>query len=147
MAWEDKLLAIPTDQWLVDQVVVLDWYDGPRAGLCALANPAAEFLFDWADEETNPDGLDLRIVRLKEIPPGSVAAFARELERLISTPAAKPVWAPVWRFSTAEAHRRAEEMAETVQSQSRVTNLLLATPDMVHFTNCWRNQLTQETTS
>src|SRR6478672_1716466 len=102
MDWEDNLLSVPTDQWRTDQGIVLDWYDGPRAGVGALANPAAECFFDCVDEQHNPDGLDLRIVRLKELPIGSVAALAGELARLGLTARASPVWVPVWRFPMEE---------------------------------------------
>ena len=137
MDWEEKLLAMPVDQWLVKQVVVLDWHDGPRHGLCALTNPAVEFFFDLFDEEYNPDGLNLLIVRLKELPLGSVVQFASELNKLGPGPVNRPVWIPVWKFATADARCHAEELVEALKARARKTDLLISTPDMTEFTGCW----------
>ncbi len=145
MDWEKKLLSTSTDHWIVDQVVILDWYDGPRSGLCVLANPPAEFIFEFVDEEPNPDGLDLRIVQLKELPIGSVNSFAAELEHLTNGPMTKPVWSPCWVFPTHDAQDRAEKLLESLQGLSRRTDLLISTIDMVKFQNCWPAKAAVET--
>ena len=43
--FEDVLASQPCANWQTQQVIVVDWYDGPREGLCHLAQPASEFYF------------------------------------------------------------------------------------------------------
>jgi hypothetical protein len=145
MDWESKLLSVPADHWIVEQVVALDWYDGPRSGLCALADPLAEFIFEFVDEEHNPDGLDLRIVRLKELPTGSVASFAAELERLGPGPVNKPVWSPIWSFPSEESRRQADDLFKAFENRARPTDLVISTADMVQIQNCWKAKATVAT--
>ena len=135
---ENKLLTIPATQWVVSQVVTHDWYDGPRQGCCLLAYPAVEFIFDLVDEEHDPDGLDMRIVQLKELPPGSVVSLVEALQELGLGPAVKPVWVPTWSFPTEQARQQAETRIETLEAGARSTNLLVSTTDMTHFTHCWK---------
>jgi len=61
-----------SQRWGVAELIVLDYYDGPREGLCKLAIPAGEFSFKMIAERYNPDGLDDRFYRLSSLPPGSV---------------------------------------------------------------------------
>jgi hypothetical protein len=135
---ENTLLAAPTSQWLVDQVIVLDWYDGPRGGLCALAHPVAEFFFEFVDEIYNPDGLDMRIMRLKEISAGSTVQLASELTKLGLGAGGKPIWAPVWIFPTEAARDQAETLIKTLESHTRLTDLLISSADMKQITACWK---------
>ena len=46
MDLEQLLTAVPVSGWRTRQAVVFDWYDGPREGVCALAEPACEFYFN-----------------------------------------------------------------------------------------------------
>jgi hypothetical protein len=55
MSLEHKLLSTPVDQWTVRQVVVLDWYDGPREGVCSLASPGGEFFFELLAERPSDE--------------------------------------------------------------------------------------------
>jgi hypothetical protein len=137
MEWERKLLAVPPDEWKVEQVIALDWHDGPRSGLCALSNPVAEFVFELVDEERDPDGLDLRVVQLRELPAGTVASFSAELQQLGPGPATKPVWAPIWRFPSRQARCQADSLVQSLQVRSRLTDLMIATTDMVTIQKCW----------
>src|ERR1017187_1348185 len=123
---EDVLLSIPSAQWIVAQVVVFDWDDGPRQGLCVLAEPAAEFVFELVAEERNPEGLDMRIVRLKELPPNSVAQLTSALGQLGLGPVNKPVWIPIWRFPSEEDRGRIEQAIEFLESAARRTDVLVS---------------------
>jgi hypothetical protein len=144
MEWENKLLSVHAEQWIVDQVIALDWYDGPRSGMCILAFPAAEFAFEIVDEEPNSDGLDLRIVRLKELPTNSVASFAADLERFGSGPRSKPVWCPIWTFPNEQARQQAEKLVKSLENRARPTDLLISTTDMVHIRSCWQAKAAME---
>src|SRR5437763_152297 len=106
MNFEERLLAVPVDQWSVSQVVAFDWYDGPRSGICAFAHPAVEFYFDVVDERYNPDGLDDRLFRLSELPPGSLNR-AQAAMRELGKPAT-PIWSPTWKFPSEPIRANAE---------------------------------------
>src|SRR5207248_66436 len=99
MSLAAQLAAAPVARWRTRRAVVLDWYDGPREGVCALAEPACEFYFELLDERPTADDLDDRLFRLSALPPGSVAALLACLAG--QGEPAGPVWVPVWRFADA----------------------------------------------
>jgi len=134
MNLEYLLCGTPADQWIVEQVVVLDWHDGPRHGFCALAQPHVEFIFDLVDELHNPDGLDMRVFRLKEIPCGSVRQVVTELQPLGGP--CKPIWAPVWKFPAKDIQDRVDTLIGKLESQAKASEILVTTPDMQRFLTC-----------
>src|SRR5436309_2373273 len=97
MDLEQLLTAVPVSGWRTRQAVVFDWYDGPREGVCALAEPACEFYFELLAEHPTPDDLDDRLFRISELPSGSVDELLAALGDL--GPPAPQLWSPVWRFS------------------------------------------------
>jgi hypothetical protein len=136
---ERELLSTPVEQWVVDQVVVLDYYDGPRGGVCALVKPAVEFVFECQAEQPDPDGLDMRIMRVRALPPQSVARLASGLNSLGAGSVHRPIWCPVWRFPSAELRGKADELVKDVEAAATVTDVLIATTDMVSFGACWKS--------
>ena len=134
MEWEAKLLADSPEQWVVDQVIVFDWYDGPRRGWCALARPAIEFVFECVEEQPNPDGLDLRSFRIKELPAGSVAQALAVLRYL--GPTDTPIWCPIWRFPSAESREQTESALQDIELHARATDLVVLSTDMERFIEC-----------
>ena len=68
MKLEQLLGSLPCQKWQTRQAIVLDWYDGPRQGLCALDKPGGEFVFEILDERVNEQGLDDRLFRLRALP-------------------------------------------------------------------------------
>lgn len=72
MSAEEQLKSTAVGSWLVRDLVVFGWYDGPTDGLCAFDRPSCEVFFQMIDERYNEDGLDHRLYRLSEIPAGSV---------------------------------------------------------------------------
>jgi hypothetical protein len=110
MNLEEALVSVDFNQWKVRQVIALDWYDGPRDGLCALATPDCEFAFDLLDERFNPDDMDSRLFRLRELSSGSVdSAFQDD--------------------SDANLNR--------ILSQSRLTNVIVHSQDFENFLGFW----------
>jgi hypothetical protein len=136
---ERELLSTPVYQWVVDQVIVFDYYDGPRGGVCALVKPAVEFVFECQDEQHHPDGLDMRIMRVRALPPKSVARLASGLNALGAGSVHRPIWCPVWTFPSAELRGRADELVKDVEAAATVTDVLIATTDMVSFSACWKS--------
>ena len=62
---EKALLSVPTKDWQVGQIIVFDWYDGPREGICKMARPLCCFYFEVIEEEATEDDLDDRYFRLQ----------------------------------------------------------------------------------
>jgi hypothetical protein len=136
MNLESTLTSVPADQWKVSLSIIFDWYDGPRQGICRLAQPAVEFSFELIDERFSPDGPDDRLFRLSEIPAGSVEAVLSGLQNL-GHPTG-PYWVPIWRFPSEEERQGAEALVKQVQQARRPTSLVLSTRDMVEFLGCWK---------
>lgn len=135
MSIETLLLSAAVQKWSIQQVVVFDWHDGPRQGVCALATPECEFVFDLVAERFNPDGLDDRLFRLREIPKGTIARILSLVSPL--GPPAIPVWAPVWSFPNASEKDSADKAIDEILNSSRHTNILVRTHDMKAFLGCW----------
>src|SRR5205085_2859450 len=100
MGFEKQLRSVPPAEWVARRAIILDWYDGPRHGVCSLAHPVLEFAFELLDERPNPDDLDDRFFRLKEMKEGSVDAITTLLAELGAPETA--IWVPVWRFPSAD---------------------------------------------
>lgn len=135
MALEEILLSCPAELWKTGQAVVFDWYDGPREGVAMLAFPECEFTFELVEERHNPDGLDDRLFRLRELPVGSVQSVLRLLSRLGEP--SKPVWAPVWRFATKTERHFADRAIDQVLAGARETGLAVLSQDMKQFEGVW----------
>lgn len=118
---EQLLLALDVQHWETRQTVAFDWYDGPRQGLCALAVPECEFVFDLVDERCNPDGVDDRLFRLREIPKGTVA-------RVLSLIAS---------LGTPSEQASAEAAIDEILAASRPTPIVIRTDVMKTFLGCW----------
>lgn len=132
---ETILLSHPVNEWQVRQVIVLDWYDGPRMGLCEMAHPQCCFQFELLAERHSEDDLDDRLFRLNEASSNIMAQML-----LILTELGQPndlVWVPIWKFSTEVSRLEAENKLENLFSNLKSTNLIVQTQDMIHFSNCW----------
>ncbi|MCI0682881.1 MAG: hypothetical protein L0Y71_12330 [Gemmataceae bacterium] len=138
MDLEAKLAATPVDKWTTKQAIVFDWHDGPREGLCALGHPEAEFLFELLDERHNPDDLDDRLFRLRQVPAGTVARALSVLS-VLGGPT-HCVWVPVWRFTDPAQQREAEKFLEDLQVKSSPLDVVIASRDLEHFQGCWRTE-------
>jgi hypothetical protein len=135
MDLEAALTSAPVARWRTRQAVVFDWYDGPREGVCALAEPACEFYFELLDERPSADDLDDRLFRLSAVPAGTTDRLLDGL-RDLGGPAG-PVWVPLWRFDGDAARQRADQLVESAQASRRPSSLVIATRDMTQFLGCW----------
>ena len=141
----DTLTTLPPKDWVVDQVVVLDWYDGPRHGVARLAKPECEFAFDVLNERHNPDGLDLRLFRVSELPTGSLNKVLDAI-RCLGTPVNK-VWVPVWEFGSAEQQLQADQEIDRILSQQAPTAIAFCSRDMATFAEGWEGDRASEEVS
>lgn len=104
---QETLCSVPASDWMIDQVIVFDWYDGPRAGVARMRRPECEFAFELLAERYNPEGLDDRLFRVYELPQGSVRQILDAL-----TPLGRPVnsvWVPMWSFASKEQEERVRQ--------------------------------------
>ncbi len=123
MKLEELLTSVPVGQWQAGNQYSLEWYDGPREGVCSLNVPGGEFYFKLLDERYNPNGCDDRLFRLSELPAGSVA----ELLSVV----------PVFAGREESAQREADQRLQTILSRRRPTTLVIWTQDMLEFLGCW----------
>lgn len=135
MDLKKSLAAVPVNQWRAQQVIVFDWHDGPREGLCSLANPQAEFFFDLLDERHNPDGLDDRLFRIREVPAGTVARAIEQLGDLGAPNS--PVWIPVWSFPNEASRQHAEQFLGELLTTATPLSVVVASRDFERFQGCW----------
>jgi hypothetical protein len=125
-------------EWRTRQAIVFDWCDGPRQGICALAHPPCEFLFEIVDEKSNADGLDDRLFRLSELPIGSIDN-ALEALSVIRPKSPSRVWAPIWKFPDAMTQQQAEETLEKITAARQETSAVISSSDMLKFQGYWNS--------
>jgi hypothetical protein len=135
MNTQRALTSLPPNNWIAGQVVVFDWFDGPRQGVARMAKPECEFTFELIAERYNPDGLDDRLFRVSELPAGSVARIVDAIHSLGSP--TNVVWAPVWKFSNEEDRIRADQQIDRILGQQEGTDLVIHSRDMITFLGCW----------
>ena len=136
MSIETLLLTVAVENWTTQQAIVFDWHDGPRQGVCSLATPECEFVFDLVAERFNPDGLDDKLFRVREIPKGTIAKILPLVSSL--GPPAIPVWVPVWSFANTSDRTSADNAIDEILNSSRHTSVFIRTQDVVTFLGCWK---------
>jgi hypothetical protein len=125
----------PASEWEVDQVIALDWYDGPRTGVCRFKVPSLEASFELLDERQTLDDLDDRIYYLRRLPTGSVQELATALSAHCGTPQA-PIWAPIW--PTDEATRTAlNQVVSKVLAEGQDMDVVLLSRDFQRVLQVW----------
>lgn len=135
MSLETSLSSLSSEQWKVSQVVVFDWSDGPRSGLCALVQPQCCFAFEVLGERSTEDDLDDRLFCLKEAPLDTVDQALSILSEL--GPPTHPIWVPLWVFNTPASRREAEQKLNALLAGLVETPLIIQTKDMLHFQGYW----------
>jgi hypothetical protein len=134
MSLETALASVPPDQWAARQVVVFDWFDGPREGVAWMAKPDCEFFFELLDEQSTADDLDDRWFRLSELPKGTVAGILAAL-RGLGEPA-NTLWVPRWRFEIETERAKVEQEIDRLLARRRRTDIVVRTRDMIDFAGC-----------
>jgi hypothetical protein len=132
---EQLLTTIAPPLWHTRQAVILDWYDGPREGFCALDEPNCEFYFKLFAEMTSSDDLDDRLFRL-------YATSCPVLDDIVSSLSVlgqpfRPCWIPIWRFPDERLKSDIESRIDDIIRSSEVTDVIIRTTDMVKFSNIW----------
>jgi hypothetical protein len=135
MPFETALASLPPGEWVARQVVVFDWFDGPREGVAWMAKPDCEFFFELLAEQRTPDDLDDRLFRLSELPKGSVAGILAAI-RVLGEPT-NTLWVPVWQFGNEAERARADQEIDRLLGRRRRTSIVVRTRDMTDFAGCW----------
>ncbi len=129
------MLDISPHDWKVSQVVVLDWYDGPRSGFARLKFPVVEIHFELLAERPTPNGLDDRLFAINILPEGTLAALLSAL-RFAGAPAT-PVWAPRWESSDKSELECANRAVADAKNSAVTTMLVIRSSDFIEFQGCW----------
>ena len=127
------LLAIPPSEWITRQVVILDWYDGPRAGLCALAHPPCCVWFQIVGEQINI--LGEKLFQLHMAPPAAMDELLDTLSEL--GPPRVPSWGVIWRFETERAEQEADKYIHALLQGLEPSSLFVQSYDLLRFSNAW----------
>jgi len=138
---ESSLLALPAKNWKAKQVVVFDWYDGPREGICELEVPKVCFSFELLAERTTKDDLDDRIFRLSILPSDAVQRAIGVLN-VIGEPA-NSVWVPLWKFPSEASRVRVEDEINRILDAKKRTDVIVWSRNMLEFLGCWKIQTSQ----
>ena len=136
MIIEESLFSTDIDNFVVHQAIVFDWYDGPRHGVCAMETPQCEFVFDLISERFNPKGMDDRLLRLRQLPFGSLQDVMSAVSALGSPTFS--VWIPVWSFETEEERQSADRKIASILGTSRQSDVILRTQDLQSFLGIWK---------
>jgi hypothetical protein len=131
---EKQLGSFSPETWKTDQVIILDWMDGPRYGVCRLEKPSCEFVFDCVYESNDGEGLETRFFGLRELPTGAVQKLIMALSRL-GTPTGT-IWVPRWSFATEQEKEDAEATVDQILSLSSRSTLAVQTDDFRSFLRC-----------
>jgi len=129
------LLDVDPQNWEVEQVIVMDWYDGPRSGFCRLKNPEIDIEFKLLDERATVEGLDDRLFSLYIMPDGAFSTIFESLA--FAGPPARPVWAPSWQSVNQLTLNEAERAIERARQFATPTPIIIRTPDFVHILGRW----------
>lgn len=109
------------------QVIVFDWFDGPRAGVAKFSLPPCEVEFKVRREYHCAEDLDDRLYELATLPPGSIGAILNALS-ILGTPS-ETLWIPIWNFPDDRVRRDIESTIDRVLSLAKPSQVFLQSKD------------------
>lgn len=130
-----SLTSKSVELWRVEQVIVLDWYDGPQMGFCEMRYPECSFYFELFAQQSSQNDLDNRLFRIKEIPLSTMREILLMMAELGEPK--KPLWIPKWEFDSEIAKSGVEKQIEQIIKKSQETKILIQTQDMNKFQGYW----------
>ncbi len=131
---ERNLISTPTTLWNVQRVIALDWYDGPRSGVCWLASPACQLYFELHAEQWNEGKLGSRLYRLSVMRNGDFEI----VEELFAAHGdeQRPLWSPHGDLPEAELQHIDLVLAE-ISARKESTRLIVRSEDMLTIEELW----------
>jgi hypothetical protein len=127
----NPLLDILIHRWVADQVICLDWHDGPRDGFCRMIVPSVELVFHLLAERLRRDGLDDRLFSVELLPSGTIAEMIQSFASVGNT----RVWTPQFRGTAEEAI--ADAAIAKAMSLARPTDIVFKTNNFDVFDGVW----------
>lgn len=132
---EKALLSAAPADWKVRQVIVFEWLDGPREGICEMEHPPCSFYFEILAEQKIAGAFVDRLFTVSEIRAGAVSEVL-EVFRSVGPPKT-PVWAPHGAYASDEEQQQVEDAVERLTRPRTPTRVLIRTRDMVKLTEVW----------
>jgi hypothetical protein len=125
----------PASEWEAEQVIVLDWYDGPRSGVCRLEHPAIQVSFDLLDERPTDDDLDDRLYYLRSLPGRSVEQLAAALTACCGA-VQIPIWVPQWPTKPSD-RASLDQLVDDLLSRGQDMDVVVLSRDFQTFQGIW----------
>ena len=132
---ERALLSVAPVDWKVQQIIVFEWLDGPREGICEMEHPPCSFYFEILAEQRIAGAFVDRLFTVSEIRAGVVSEVIDVFRS--AGPPKSPVWAPHDAYASDEEQQQVEDAVERLTSPRAATRVLIRTRDMVKFTEVW----------
>jgi len=130
---------IPVAEWTVEQLIVLDWYDGPTGGLCALTRPRCTVYFEMVAQEWANGTPGDRMFQLTVMRNDALLRYLKS-HGLVEAPS-KPSWAPAAEYRD-ESHRRAvEEALDAILRDTAPGTMFVRSKDMLTILELWLGSL------
>mgnify|MGYP001325848754 CR=1 FL=1 len=130
----DKLLSIPPSKWAVSQVIVFDWYDEAREGICKLEEPDTIFYFKlYANIRSGSRRGSLFLI-------GSFTQSEYEHLLLLLSPAGEPkqpIWIPIFDFGDRSLEESVRAKLDEVVGAVTLSDIVVETKNMIDFVNYW----------
>jgi hypothetical protein len=133
--FELTLATTPVESWRAHQVIIFDWYDGPREGFCELAYPRICFYFKLLAEACESYERGDALFRISALPLDTISQTVSLLATLGDP--TKPVWIPRWLFPSPAAEAEADAAIDRLLSHRQPSSLIIQTANMTHFLGCW----------
>lgn len=129
------LLSTPPHDWRVEQVIALDWYDGPLEGALRLAHPPCCLYFQLVADPATANHQSPRLFQVSEL---RADGFDRLLRAFgVDAPPHVPVWAPHDYAGPEDDAWRQQEL-ENIQQEAIQLPVLMCTTDMLAIQEVWR---------
>lgn len=129
------LFSSPPSEWQTKQIVILDWHDGPRSGLCELAYPPCCFWFQIVAERINYRPSEDALFQIYMAPLTSMDELLDKLKDL--GPPTTPSWGAIWHFSTEQAEKEADAYIHGLLQHLAMSSLFVQSHDLLSFDNIW----------
>lgn len=117
-------------EWQTEIVVVLDWYDGPRAGFCRMHYPEQTYYFEVFADCYSEDEIEDHLFRIKMCTPEMMNTVIQLLSQFGEPH--KPIWVPLGEWAE-QTHQK----IDSIIAQAIASPVVIQSPDMRSFNGCW----------
>jgi len=128
--FEAAFKSLPVDKWKIEQVIILDWYDGPRSGFCKTLQPSVSFYFEVVADCYSQDDTDDHLFQLSDCPTEKLDVVI-EIFAKVGQPQ-KPSWIPSGNISLDN-----ENQIERIIFELEQSSIIVQSHNMIHFSRCW----------